>query len=83
MIALLQAGDTRPGINDDAGAFMPQDGGKDAFRVGAGQGEFIGMAHTGRLDLDQDLACLGSFQLNGFDRQWFPGLAGDCGAYIH
>jgi hypothetical protein len=35
---------------------MAKDRGEDAFGVGAGQGEFVGVADAGGLDLDQDLA---------------------------
>jgi hypothetical protein len=33
---------------------MAEDGREQAFRVGAGKGEFIGVANAGGLDLDQD-----------------------------
>ena len=48
---------------------MPQDGGKQAFRIGAGAGEFVGVADPGGLDLDQHFAGMGPFQVNLLDHQ--------------
>ncbi len=83
MIALRDAGDAGPDIDDHARALMAQDGGKDTFRIGTGQGEFVGMANARGLDFDQHLAGLRAFELNGFDRQRLAGLMGNCGTYIH
>ena len=61
--------DVTPGadIDNDAGAFMPEDRRKQSFRIGAGQREFVGVADAGGLDLDQHFAGLGAFELNRRD----------------
>jgi hypothetical protein len=51
---------------------MPEDGRKQSFRIGAGQREFVGVANTGRLDLDQHFAGLRALQLH---RRHFERLA--------
>src|SRR6516164_3843440 len=52
VVALCQARDTAPDIDDDAGTFVPQDRRKKPLRIGAGQRELVGMTDPGRLDLD-------------------------------
>ena len=61
-------------LDYDARALMAQDGGEDAFRVVARTGEFVGMADTGGLDFDHDLAGLGAFQVDLHHFQRFAGL---------
>ena len=56
MIALLEGLDAWPDVDDDAGAFVTENCRENAFRIGAGQREFVGVADAGRLDLDEDLA---------------------------
>ena len=49
--------DTRhpaPDIGDDAGTLMPEDRRKEPFGIGPRQGELVGVADPGRLDLDQN-----------------------------
>ena len=41
MIALLHASDVLAHIDNYAGAFVPQDGGEDTFRIGARKCEFM------------------------------------------
>ena len=60
MVARFQRFDARPAFHHDARAFMAKDRGEDPFGVGTRQGEFVGVADAGGLDLDQDLALLGS-----------------------
>jgi hypothetical protein len=62
---------------------MAEDRGKQAFRVRARQGEFIGMTYARRFDLDHDFTLAGAFKLNGRDLEWFAGSGGDGGANIH
>ena len=65
VVALLQRRDARPDVDDDAGAFVAEDRREQALRIGAGKGEVVGVADAGGLDLDQDLAGLRAFELNG------------------
>ena len=83
MVALLHRGDAGTDVDDDARALVPEDRREDALRVRAGQGEVVGVADAGGLDLDQHLAGLRSFELNGHDLQRLAGLGGDCGANVH
>ncbi len=83
MVALLHRGYAGADIDDDAGALMAENGGEQPFRIGARQGEIVGMANPGRLDLDQHLTGPRAFELYGHDFQRFAGLCGDGGASVH
>ena len=83
MIAFFQRGDARADIDHDAGALMAEDGRKQAFRVGARQREFVGMADAGRLDLDQHFAGARAVELDRHDFEWLACLHGNGGAYVH
>jgi hypothetical protein len=52
MVAWAQGGDARANLDYHAGAFMAQNGGKQALRVIARQGEGIGVANAAGLYLD-------------------------------
>ena len=67
----------------DAGALVAQDGREQPFRVLARQGELVGVADAGCLDLDQHLAGPRPFELDGFDLQRFAGLKGDGSTDVH
>jgi len=56
---------------------------KQTFRIGARQGEIVGVADPGGLDLDQHFARARAFQLNGHDFERLSSLNGDGGADIH
>jgi len=43
---------------------MTENGGKQALRILAGQGEGVGMAHAGGFELDEHFALPGAVQLN-------------------
>jgi hypothetical protein len=45
-----------PDLQHDAGALVAEDGGEQALRIAAGEGELVGVADAGGLDLDQHLA---------------------------
>ncbi|MEH2478233.1 hypothetical protein V1282_001590 [Nitrobacteraceae bacterium AZCC 2146] len=62
---------------------MAENGGKQAFGVGAGQREFVGVADAGGLDLDQHLAIARAFELNGSDFQRLAGSDSNGGANVH
>lgn len=83
MVALLHRGDAGADIDDDAGAFMAENGREEAFRIGARQGEIIGVADTRRLDLHQHFAGLRAFQLHGHHFERFSCLNGNGGANVH
>jgi len=59
---------------------VPEDGGKEPFRVGAGQGELVGVADAGRLDLDEDLAFAGPIEIDLRDLERLSGGDADSGA---
>lgn len=83
MIASLDAGDAAADVDDNARALMTENSGEKAFRVSAGQREFIGMTYACRLDLDHHFALARAFELNGRDLERFTGCDGDGGANIH
>src|SRR5205814_1707447 len=60
VVALFQRRYAGAGLDDDAGALMPENRRKKPFGIGARSGEFVGMANTCRLEFDQDLAGLGA-----------------------
>ncbi len=83
MVALLDAGDALADVDHDAGAFVAEDRGEQAFRIGAGQCEFIGVTDAGGLDLDQHFALARSIELDGGYFQRLSGGDGYGGANIH
>ena len=83
MVAYRNRGHPRADLDHDARALMAEDRREQAFGIGAGAGEFVGVANTGRLDLDQHLAGLGSIELDGGNLERFAGLEGDCGFDVH
>ena len=64
MVALGERGHTLANLHHDARALMAHDGRKQAFGIGAGNGEFIGVADAGCLDFNQNLAFLRACQVN-------------------
>ena len=83
MIAGLDRGDARAHLADDAGAFMAEDRGENSFAVKPVERVGVGMANSGRLDLDQDFAGLGAIQIEFDDFKRLLGLERDCGACFH
>ena len=83
MIAGFQRGDAGADLAHDAGAFVAEDRREQPFRIGARQRVGVGVADAGRLDLDQHLAGLRAFDVDGLDGQRLTGLPGDCGAGFH
>src|SRR5450830_30955 len=69
VVILFQAFHARAHVDDDAGAFMAEDGREDAFRVGARQGVVIGVANARGLDFDQYFALARAGQVDFFDGQ--------------
>jgi len=62
---------------------VAEDGREDALGIGTGEGELVGVANAGGLDLDQHLARLGTFQLNRLDGERLSRLVRDGGANVH
>ena len=83
MIALLERVHTGADIDDDAGAFVPENGRKDALRVGSREGEGVGVAHPGGPHFNHNLALARAFDLNGGDFQRLAGLDGDGGSALN
>jgi hypothetical protein len=83
MVPRLQAGDTRPNLHHNPCAFMAKNGGKQAFRIGTRQGEFIGMANARGADFHHDLAGLWAVKVDLHDLQRFSGGYGNGGAGAH
>ena len=75
--------DARADVDDDARALMAEDGRKQPLGIGARKREIVGVADAGGLDLDQNLACLRAFELDGHDLERLARLDGDCGANVH
>src|SRR6202020_136878 len=57
----------RADLADDARTLMPQNSRKQPLWVVAGQGEGVGVADAGRLDLDKHLACPRPLEIDGLD----------------
>jgi hypothetical protein len=83
VIALLDRGHAGTNIHDDARSLVAENGGEQAFGVGPGQGELIGVADAGGLDLDEDFACLWAFEIYLDDFQGFTGLESHCSTRFH
>ncbi len=83
VIALFDRRDARADVNDDAGALMAQDRGKQPFGVGARQGELVGVADAGRLQFNQHFARTRAVELNGGDFEGLAGRIGHRGAHVH
>ena len=83
MVALLDRGDAGTDVDHDAGALVAEDRGKQPFRIGARQREFVGVTDAGRLDLDQHFALARAFEVDGCDFERFTGGKGDSGTGFH
>ena len=83
VVALLHGRHALAHIDDHASTFMAQDCREQAFRIGAREREFVGMANAGGFDFDQHLAIARSLKVNGFNRKRLSGLKGNGGASFH
>ncbi len=83
VIALAHAGHAGADIDHDARALMAEDGGKEPLRIGAREGELVGVADAGRLDLDQNLARARAVEIDLHDLERLSGGDGDGGAGFH
>ena len=62
---------------------MPEDRREDSFAVQTVERVGVGMANSGRLDLDKDFARVGAIQVEFDDFKRLLGLERDCGACLH
>jgi len=83
VIALFQRHDSRPDIDHDARALMAEDHGEQALGISAGPRELVGVTHTRRLDLDQHLAELRPFEIDGLDLEVLAGFVTDRCLCLH
>ena len=83
VIADRDAGHARADLDHHARTLMAQHGGEQAFRVAAGEGEGVRVAHARRLDLDQHFAGLGALQIEGFEHKRLTCLKGHGGEGLH
>ena len=70
-------------LDHHAGALMAQDGREGALRVGPREGELVGVADPGGLDLDHHLAGFRAVEVDLGDLQLLARLEGDRGACSH
>ena len=80
MVAHRHRGDALADRLDDAAALMAENGREDAFRIGAREGEGIGVANAGGMDAHQHLARLRGRDIDFGDFQWLACGPGDGGA---
>ena len=83
VVALLQGYDPGPDIDHDARALMAEDHREEALRIAAGARELVGMADARCLDLDQHLAELRPFEVDGLDFELLAGLVADRCLCLH
>jgi hypothetical protein len=72
MVARLQRRHALAHLQHDARALMAEDRGEQPLGVGARQGEVVGVADAGGLDLDQDLARAGPSRFTSMISSGFP-----------
>ena len=70
-------------IDHHARPLVAQDRGEQTFRIGARQGELVGVTDSGGLDLDQHLVVPGAVELHRLDGKRLPCLMRDRGSDIH
>ncbi len=78
MVARFQRGDAFADFHHDAGAFVAQHCGEQAFRVVAAEGERVGVADAGVRDLHQHFAALRRRDVDFNDFQRLAGSECDC-----
>ena len=83
MVALFQRRHAGADIDHDPRPLMAEDGREKTFGIGAGAGEFVGVADPTCLDLDQHFPSPGTFQVHRLDHQGLSGGIGDGGSCFH
>ena len=71
VIAFFKAGNTGANVNHNARTLVPQNSGKNAFRVSARERVVVGMANAGSFNLNQNLTKFWTFQIDSFNGQGF------------
>lgn len=70
-------------VDHHTGAFVTQNRREGTFWVFTRQGELVGMAQAGGLDLNQHLAFARAIQLHGFDGKGFAGFKSHGSTDVH
>jgi hypothetical protein len=83
VVVAAQRRDAGADVHHHARAFVAEDGREQALRVGTRQGELVGVADAGGLDLDEHLAGLRALQVDGLDAQRGAGLPGNGCTGLH
>ena len=83
MVAFGDARHAASDIDDDPRPLVAEDRREEPLRIAPGQGELVGMADPGRLDLDQHLSVFGTVELNVLDLERLTGLESDSSACLH
>ena len=83
MIAHFQRGHAGAYFHHNTRPLMAHNGREQAFRISAGDGEFIGVANARCLDLDQHLAEFRALQIHLDDFKGTAFFKGDSGAGFH
>src|SRR5262249_4158219 len=83
VIAWLERSHAGPDFAHDARPLVTQDRREQTFRVLARERELVGVANTGRLDLDHHLARARTVEIDVGDGEGLARLKGDGGANVH
>ena len=83
MIARFQRRHSRTAGYDDTRALVPEDRWEQALGIRTGKREFVGMANSGRLDLDKNFALLRIGEVDLHDLKRFASGNSDCGTGSH
>src|SRR3954454_21499767 len=83
MVAGLQRGDAGTDLADGARALMAEDRREPALGIEAREDVGVGVTDAGGHQLDENLAGLRSFDVDGLDRERLLGLPRDRGARLH
>ncbi len=74
MVSFLWRNHAGADVDYQAGAFMTEDGGEEAFRIGPAARELIGVTNPRRLYFDQNLSSLWSVEIDLRHLERFAGL---------
>jgi hypothetical protein len=83
VVAGAKSGDARADLAHDARALVAEDRREQALGVVAREREPVGVADARGLDLDEDLAGLRPFEVDGLDRQGRARFPGDGSTCLH
>jgi hypothetical protein len=83
MIVRFDAGHALSHLHHHTGTFVTQDDGEEAFGIGAGTGELVGVANPGGFDLNQHFPGMGTLQVHFLHNQGLTRAIGDSSAAFH